>query len=59
VNVSPVRVCGEADYENSLLNVMPRLQPFFLLLPDRQPDVIAFAHLLFEVRLLEFEFLSF
>jgi hypothetical protein len=32
-----------------LLNVMPRLQPFFLLLPDRQPDVIAFAHLLFEV----------
>jgi hypothetical protein len=38
---------------------MPRLQPFFLLLPDRQPDVIAFAHLLFEVRLppaFEFQF---
>lgn len=37
------------DYENGLLNVMPRLQPFFILLSDRQPDAVAFAHLLFEV----------
>ncbi|ELR13686.1 uncharacterized protein ACA1_332500 [Acanthamoeba castellanii str. Neff] len=43
------KTCRLTDYENSLLNVMPRLQPFFLLLPDRQPDVIAFAHLLFEM----------
>jgi len=37
------------DYENGILNLVPLLQPYFVALPGRDADLVAFGYLLYEM----------